>query len=140
MRALLSSSLLLVALASGGCFFPYLEQHRPRIDGLVVDAQAQPLGGTTIVARTVYETGRMLCFETRSDATGRFRIPRHREWNVWMPMTRPLGAMTIVSARLDAPRLAAVDVDNRKSRVRVTLKPAGDGQRATLDARPCAPP
>jgi hypothetical protein len=139
MRFRRCSTLLLLGLSLNGCFFPYLEQHRPRIDGLVVGAQGQPLAGTPIIARTLYESGRALCFDTRSDGTGRFRIPRHREWNVWMPMTRPLGAMTLVTARVDELRSATVNVDNRKSRVRVTLGPTADVQPATLEANRCAP-
>lgn len=74
----LRSALLLVALPSSGCFFPYLEQYRPRIDGLVVDAQGRSLADVPIITRTVYWSGRALLYNTRSDGRGRFRIPRHR--------------------------------------------------------------
>lgn len=138
MRLRLRAALLLLGLSSNGCFFPYLEQHRPRIDGLVIGVQGQPLAGTPIIARTLYESGRMLCFDTRSDGAGRFRIPRHRQWNVWMPMTRPLGAMTLVTARLDELRTATVNVDNHESRVRVTLTATADAQPQRSNANPCA--
>jgi hypothetical protein len=113
--------LLLVALASGGC---YLEQHRPLIEGVVLDAQARPLGGVAVGARTLEETGPQPPYRTRSDGQGRFRIPRQRYWNVWLPMTRPLFASTVVAACRGATLLAVASVGNRDKRVHLVLAPA----------------
>jgi hypothetical protein len=120
------AAVMLGLLGVSGCFFPYRELQRPRIDGLLIDGSQKPVVGARITACTVY-SWRTVCtprLETVTDAKGRFRVPSLRQWHLWLPMEMPLRAYTFVSACANEQLLALEGVPTRESHVRLTLTAA----------------